>query len=235
MSKPPVTRRTAWNRAHRIIASRYPPIALFERIADPSDWDALIEIEALTNPRIRDAVGEIALVPPKERISGPGASWVMAAFTHLGRPSRFTDGTFGVYYAARNLACAVAETTFHFGKFYRSTAEPACDVDMRVLVGAVKGAFHDIRNHRRRYRKVYAKDDYTASQAFGRELRAIGTNGITYDSVRLDGGHCVAAFRPRLVSPPDGTAQLLYHWDGDRIARYFDYAKDEWRTLARAG
>ena len=27
-------------------------------------------------------------VPPEERISGPGASWVMASFTHLGRPSR---------------------------------------------------------------------------------------------------------------------------------------------------
>jgi len=232
VKKPPPTRRIAWSRAHRVIASRYPPIALFERVASPDEWDALIEIESLTNPRIRDEVGEIALVPHDERVSGPGAGWVMGAFTHIGRASRFTDGSFGAYYAASNLACAVAETAYHYGNFYRATKEPHCDVDMRVLVGAVKGAFHDIRKERKKYRRVYDPDDYTASQAFARQLRALGSNGITYDSVRLDGGKCVAAFRPKAVSPPDGSGRLLYHWDGAQIARYFDYRVDAWTVLA---
>ena len=64
--------------------------------ADRSDrgfGDSLVELEMLTNPRVRQEVGEISLVPPEERVSGAGASWVMAPFTHIGWPSRFSDGS----------------------------------------------------------------------------------------------------------------------------------------------
>ena len=77
----------------RVINSRYPPIDVFERIAPQADWESLFLLEALTNPRLRDQVGEIALVPPAERVSGPGASWVMSAFTHTGMASRFNSIT----------------------------------------------------------------------------------------------------------------------------------------------
>jgi len=102
--------RVRWAEAFRIVSSRYPPIDLFERAADPRDWEAVARIEGRTNPRLRDALGEIALVSPEERISGPGASWVMSSFTHVGRPSRFSDGRYGVYYAARALETSVHET-----------------------------------------------------------------------------------------------------------------------------
>ena len=72
-----------WQPCYRIIPSRFPPIDLFERIAPPEDWEALIALESLTNDRIRQEVGDISLVPVEERVSGPGASVVMAAFTHL--------------------------------------------------------------------------------------------------------------------------------------------------------
>jgi hypothetical protein len=97
--------RVRWREAWRIIASRYPPIALFERLSDnPAVWDVLTELEQATNPRLRDEAGEIALVPPERRVTGPNASWVMAPFTHVNRNgSRFSDGSYGVYYAARTL------------------------------------------------------------------------------------------------------------------------------------
>jgi hypothetical protein len=77
-------------------------------------WEALIRPEELTNPRVRDEVGTIALIPPEERVSGPGASHVMASFTHLNpKGSRFSDGSYGVYCAASALETAIAETVFH--------------------------------------------------------------------------------------------------------------------------
>ena len=135
-----------WPQAWRIIASRYPPILLFERLTpDPAVWEALIALEQLTNPRVRDEVGEIALVPPDQRVSGPGASYVMASFTHLNpKGSRFSDGSFGVYYAASELATAIAETIFHFAEFARDSGDPMRMEDMRVLVGAVAAEFEDI-------------------------------------------------------------------------------------------
>ena len=57
----PATRRVAWKPCWRIVPRRYPPIDLFERIASPEDWEALAAVESLTNPRIREEIGEIAL------------------------------------------------------------------------------------------------------------------------------------------------------------------------------
>src|SRR3984885_13201340 len=140
------TRRIAWPQAWRVIASRYPPILLFERLTpDPAVWEALIALEQLTNPRVRDEVGEIALVPPDERISGPGAGYVMASFTHINpKGSRFSDGSFGVYYAAAALETAISETVFHFEAFARDSADPPRSEDMRVLVGTVAAEFEDV-------------------------------------------------------------------------------------------
>src|SRR3954466_7489874 len=81
---------------HRIIASRLPTIHLFERVADPADWEALYRLESMTNPRIRTQVGELNLVPLADRVSGSNATVVMAPFTHLSlEGTRFTDGHFG--------------------------------------------------------------------------------------------------------------------------------------------
>ena len=107
---PPIA-RIRWQPCYRIIPSRFPPIQLFERVADPQDLEAVFALEALTNPRLRDEVGDIRLVPPDERISGPGSSIVMAAFTYLNpQASRFSDGSYGVFYAGRELETAIAET-----------------------------------------------------------------------------------------------------------------------------
>ena len=230
MSPPPPTARVNWKRAYRIIAARYPPIALFEAVADPEDWEALVDIESLTNERVRDEIGEISLVAPADRVSGPGASFVMAAFTHVGVPSRFSDGTWGVYYAGRPRGCAIAETRYHYARFLAATAEPACDLDVRLLVGTAKGTLHDIRGSQRRHQRVYDPEDYSASQDFARALRELGSRGVIYDSVRAQSGQCLAAFRPRVLGLPRVETHLLYHWNGTRIARYFDYTTDTWHT-----
>ena len=89
-----------WKGAVRIIRSAFPPIDLFEDIADPADWPLLISAEQKTNPRIMATIGNLDLVPADRRVGGNGASYLMAPFTHVStdRPSRFTDGTYGVLY-----------------------------------------------------------------------------------------------------------------------------------------
>lgn len=223
---PPV-RRVRWSQAIRIIPTRYPPIPLFERLGDPADWETLAEIESLTNPRAREELGEIAVVPPEDRVSGPGATWVMAPFVHR-RPSRFGDGHHGVYYAARRRATAIAETCFHMGRFYAATAEAPLDVEMRVLASAVDDRFHDLRANPRRWAKELAPDDYGASQRLGADLRDAASRGVVYPSVRDPGGECLGAFTPRAVGLPATVGVLRYHWDGQRIARVFDYDAGAW-------
>ena len=90
-----------WEHQYRIIPSKYLPINFFESLVDSDLMEEALYIESLTNDRLRDEVGEITLVAPADRISGPGCSPVMAAFTHFSKESlnRLSDGSFGVYYA----------------------------------------------------------------------------------------------------------------------------------------
>jgi hypothetical protein len=228
------TRFINWPLAWRIIASRYPPIHIFERLTpDQAVWDALLALEQLTNPRVRDEIGEIALVPPEERVSGPGATYVMASFTHVNRNgSRFGDGTFGVYYAASDLETAVAETVYHFERTARDSADPPRMEDMRVLVGSVSGTFEDasaLAEPQRR--RVLDPDDYSPAQEYGRALRDSGAQGVVFQSVRRPEGSCIGAFRPRAVGLPHQERHLKYRWNGERVDRYFDYQLDAWITL----
>lgn len=220
MGVTPRLARVAWDRCWRIVPSRYPPIDLFERVAPPEDWETLIELESRTNDRLRDQAGRIALVPVEERMSGPGTSFIMAAFTHVHPDgSRFTDGTYGAYYGAATLETAVAETSYHRGRFFAATATPATTIDMRVLINSLAGDLHDIRGLGDELPGVYDPIDYSAGQALGRRLREAGSHGIVYDSVRHAGGECAAVFRPRgVLAPVLQERHLSYHWDGKRIA-----------------
>ncbi|WP_245430894.1 RES family NAD+ phosphorylase [Rhodoplanes roseus] len=223
-----------WPKAWRIIASRYPPIDLFERLTpDPAVWDVLAALEQATNPRVRDALGEIALVPPQRRVSGPGASFVMAAFTHLNpKGSRFSDGTFGVYYAAASLDTAIAETVHHFGRFAADAGDPLRREDMRVLVGTISHRLDDVAALPEPERgPLLDPESYAASQPFGRARRAAGSDGIVYPSVRHPGGDCVAAFWPDVVGIPVQERHLQYEWDGRRVSRWFDFSRDVWVPL----
>ena len=215
--------RILWPACVRVIPSRFPPIDLFERVAAPEDLEAVLPVESLTNDRLREEAGEIALVRREDRVTGSGAGFVMAPFTHPAPGGgRFTDGSYGAYYAGRDEATAVAETRFHRERFMRATAQPRMELDMRVLVARLAGDLHDLRGMRDELPAVYARDDYTASQRLGRALRAAGSWGIVYDSVRLDGGECAAVLRPRVLSRCRQTKHLSYLWDGERIAHVYE-------------
>ena len=211
-------RRVLWRNAVRIIPSQFPPVDLFERVASAADIDAVHAIEAAFNPRLRDASGDLALVPKTERVVGPGAGYVMAAFTHISPDgSRFSNGTYGVFYAAQREATAIAETRYHRERFMRATKQARCELDMRVLTVTVKAELHDLRRMRDILPDIYRADDYTASQILGGALRAGGSYGVVYDSVRHDGGKCVGIFRPRVLAHCREAKHLRYIWNGTSI------------------
>ncbi|WP_421131741.1 RES family NAD+ phosphorylase [Alteromonas sp. A079] len=203
-----------WEKLHRLVPSHFPPIDLFENVASPDELDIVFAIESLTNDRLRDEVGNLALVPAEERISGPGSTSVMAAFTHISIPTRFADGVeYGVYYGARDLHTAFAETIYHREKFLSATNEPDTELTMRCYINKVALALHDIRGDA--FAHLHT-DDYTPSQQFAKNMRATGSNGLLYKSVRDKGGECVAAFRPKAVTIPIQGGHFRYIWSGKK-------------------
>lgn len=212
-----------WLPCYRIIPSRFPPIDLFERVTDPADLDAVYQIEALTNDRLRDQVGDLSLVPEGERLSGPGTSIIMAAFTHPNPAgSRFTDGSYGVFYATRELETAIAETVHHRALFMQATDEPPQELDMRVYAVDLQGELHDIRALRVPRADLYDAHSYVISQALGNRLRDMNSHGIVYQSVRRGGGECAALFRTAPLTNCRQERHLCYVWDGAVIQNVYE-------------
>lgn len=215
----------AWRGAVRIIRSLYPPIDLFEDIADPADWPLLLSAEQKTNPRLMETIGNLDLVPAERRVSGPGASYLMAPFTHAttDRPSRFSDGSFGVFYAGDSFEVALFETIHHHQRFMAATAEgPGWTSQFRELVTDVEAKLHDLRGAEEEGSGVLAPDDYAAGQAVGGQLHEAGSEGVVYPSVRHAGGQCVGLFYPDLATNPAQGRHLDYHWNGSRVDFYRD-------------
>lgn len=219
-----------WRGAVRIIRSIFPPIDLFEDIADPADWPLLIAAEQKTNPRLMETIGNLDLVPADRRVSGPGASWLMAPFTHVSpdRPSRFSDGSFGVLYVGGRFEVALLETIHHHARFMLATAQPpGWTSQFREIVLEIDAALHDLRPLGIEAAPVLDPTDYTASQALGIGLRSLGSAGIAYPSVRCPGGECAGLFYPDGASRPVQGRHLDYHWNGERVDLYRDRSAGE--------
>lgn len=227
-----MTSRLRWNPGYRIIRTIYPPVDLFEDIAHPADWELLVTAEAKLNPRLRDEIGNLALVPPDRRIHGATASIAMGAFTHVSRDrdGRFSDGTYGVWYCGDRLEVALAETAFHFQRFMRTTAEPPGDADYRVLTCAVSAEVEDAPE------TCLAENDWGPGQIFGREARARGVDGVRYPSIRYPAGTAAAIFWPDcLTLPITQNEQVRYRWDGTRMTHYLAHGATAWTIWPIAG
>jgi RES domain-containing protein len=206
----------------RIIPSRYPTVDLFERVAGREDFAALQAVESLTNPRLRNE-RDAFLVPAEHSVFGPGSSYIMAPFTHLHpEGGRFNDATFGAFYAARDRATAVAESKHHREAFLARTSEPPMELEVRVLEARLDARMHDLRGMRATHPELYHPLDYRASQELARDLRANGSMGIVYESVRHEGGQCAAALKPKALAECRQAEHLIYKWDGTRIAEVFE-------------
>jgi hypothetical protein len=212
-----------WAPSFRAVASRYPTVGVYDRISDPANFEALLEIEALTNPRVREEAGAYRKVRPEDAIGGPGSTPIMASFAYSG-PSRFCDGSYGVYYAAREEATAVAESRYHTEAFLRATRQPSIDVDKRLYGATIDGEFDDIRGRSMRS-KLYAAapEDYAFAQHYAYRLyHRNRVDGIVYNSVRNPGGQCMAVFRPRIISEAHIRKYVQFRWDGRRITGVVD-------------
>jgi hypothetical protein len=220
----PVT-RVVWRPSYRLIPSRFPTVGLYDAIADPADLEVVFAIEALANPRVRDELGAIRLVPPDERLSGPGATPIMAAFTHLNpEGSRFSDGTWGVYYAAHAVPTAVAEVSHHRALFLARTSEPALEIDLRLIGANVDAALHDLTPLAAAGAAAAWLDPvrYEEPQRLGRALRDAGSFGLRWPSVRHPGGECVGIFRPKALKPAKALSHIALWWDGQQIRSWYE-------------
>jgi hypothetical protein len=206
---------------HRLIASRFPPVGVFDDLtADKEDLAIAFLLESATNDRLAVLSRRLPLLPKSEIVQGPGATLVMAAFLHADEAGgRFTDGRLGAWYAALDVDTAIAETVHHSTRRLRlSDGAFPSNIQMRELIAGIDCTLVDLHGQQKSRPDLYDPADYTASRVFGIALRwpaaGEGENGIVYDSVRRAGGTNVCIYRPSLVRLPVTQGDHYeYRWD----------------------
>ncbi len=203
--------------AYRLVNSKFPPIALFDDVADADEFEVLFEIQALTNPRLKNEVGQLELIARSEIPFGiPGCSYAIAPFTHVNPAgSRFSDGRFGVLYLADSMEAALAEVRHHQALYWSRVRSLNYE---RFVFRGLACAFGDAGMKDAAALPmsdpVYAPDDYSHSRVLGRAVRDAGCPGLRYHSVRMPGSHCWALMTPRPVSSIVQAAHYEMVWNG---------------------
>lgn len=207
--------------AHRLVNSKFPPIALFDDVADAVDFDALYQLQALTNPRLLNEIGRLELIAREEIPFGiPGCSYATAPFTHVNADgSRFSDGSFGVLYLADGMDTAIAEVRYHQERYWSNV--PDLNYERFVFRGLTcrfsDGGMRDA-TALPLSDPIYAPDDYAAAQRLGRELKRAACPGLRYNSVRSPGNQCWALMTPRPVTSIIQAAHYEMIWSGQIIS-----------------
>lgn len=203
--------------AYRLVNSKYPPIALFDDVADADEFEALYQIQALTNPRLQNEVGRIEMIAREEIPFGiPGCSYATGPFTHVNpEGSRFSDGRFGVLYLAATMETALAEVRHHQDKYWSNVRN--LNYERFVFRGLscvfVDEAMKDATSVPMTD-PIYDPDDYTDSHRLGKVVKDAGCPGLRYTSVRAPNNHCWALMTPRPVSSIIQAAHYEMIWNG---------------------
>lgn len=210
---------------HRLIPSKFPPVTLFDWADSAEELEQIALLEGLTNERILAELGKINLIDKADWIIGPGSTPIMAAFTHTGYESRFSDGSFGIYYAASLLETAIKETSFHRARFYSASNEKPCSISMREYISKVNKPLLNITN--KKHNDLLNPDPvcYSKSQVFGKKMYEKKEWGLLYPSVRNLNGLCLAILRPPALTIPIQGCHLRYIWDGKKISDIYIESK----------
>ena len=203
--------------AYRLVNSKFPPIALFDDVADAEDFEALYQIQALTNPRLQNEIGRLELIRRDQIPLGiPGCSYATAPFTHVNPAgSRFSNGTFGVLYLADRMDTAIAEVRHHQERYWSNV--PDLNYERFVFRGlTVSFSDSGMRDSTALPLSdpIYAPDDYAHSNRLGSEVKRAGYPGLRYNSVRAPSNICWALMTPRLVTSIIQTTHYEMVWNG---------------------
>lgn len=134
--------------------------------------------------------------------------------------SRFSDGSFGVWYGCDTTETSVYETAYHWFNGLLSDA----GFDQENVVGERKvyevnceAALLDFQPMHTLQPGLMHKTDYRTTQSLGARLHREGHPGLVAKSVRHFSGQNYAIFNPDILSDPRSHCQLTYRLKDRRI------------------
>lgn len=182
---------------------------LFDDLSDdPAAWNAAIQLELETKPQ--------PFVSPEPIIDRPfeEAAWNDA----IGYPfrnwmrSRYSDGSFGVWYGGDTIETTVHETVHHWRAKFLDDAgflRAGIKVERKLYRVRADAALVDLRPVVEDFRALVDPDDYTLTQQIGARLHREGHPGLVTKSARCD-GNVYAVLNAKVLSDPRQVCFLTY-------------------------
>lgn len=177
--------------------------------ADPAEWVLAQHVENEVKPPPYRS-GRPVIDRPFE-----DAEWfnaILWPFRNWG-VSRFSDGTFGVWYGGDSLEATVYESVYHWYRGLLCDAAYENEVvigERKVYAVACDAALLDFRQASCAYPEILHRSDYTYSQSVGRRIHHEGHPGLLVPSVRCPGAENHGIFNPAVLSSPRSHCQLTY-------------------------
>lgn len=182
---------------------------LFDDLSgDPAAWEAAIQLELDTKPKSFKSVMPIIHRPFEEAdwsdaIGFPFKNWMR---------SRYSDGSFGVWYGGDAIETTIFETVHHWHSRLLQDAgylQPGIKVDRKVYWVRVDAALVDLRPTVGNFPALVDPDDYTLTHQIGAKLHREGHPGLVTKSARCD-GDVFAVLNPAVLSNPRQACYLTY-------------------------
>ena len=150
------------------------------------------------------------------------AHWAAAIdwpFRHW-QASRYSDGSFGVWYGADTLETSVRESAYHWVRGFLADAgfdQLPVVGERQVYAVACRAALLDLRPAASAAPRLLHPSDYALPREVASRLRREGYPGLLAPSVRHAAGQTYAVFNPAVLSHPRPHTPLTYRLDDGRI------------------
>lgn len=224
----------AWDAAWSVVPEKFPRDRWYSGIVSGADVTAAWAVERMTNDFSRDKAGQIHLLAPDQQNDDAGLEWVtklMSRFSPFG--GQFSDGTFGVFHAARDFDTALAEAIRSRETFLRTADVDSLEIDMREVITRIGGCFADAREY-----GPWETLDATNRKRWVRAVREQQLDGIVYRSALASQAECVAVFRPIAANAVTLSRHLCLGWNGRKMEYVYEKRplSGDWHTrLSAAG
>jgi hypothetical protein len=199
---------------HRNIVSLRKSIELFaDLVDDEHDAEVLAQHEVATK-RARQEPAIITRPFEDAEIYDAIAAAIEWPFEHPCQ-SRYSSGSFGVWYGAASVATSVYETVYHFRKnTLAATIAAQSKVpivqERRVHLVHCNGLLVDLRPLINNTPDLLHPDDYSTCQFLGAELKHAGMPGVLTLSARHPGAEIVGVFTADVLTDPRTVCYLTY-------------------------
>ncbi len=182
---------------------------------DPNDWALAQRVEGETKPASFESQVPIIDRPFEEATWASIIEW---PFKHW-QSSRFSDGSFGVWYASATAQTTIYETVYHWYTGLLADAGFAKDgvaIERKIFKVNCKALLLDLRPACKKYPSLLA-NVYAQTQAIGKRIQGEGHPGLATMSARHKGALNVVTFTPAVLSAPKLSMQVRYLIDGKRV------------------